>query len=149
MAQSHLEFDGWGYGATSNMGYHHQGCVDYSGISMVASKTTKPACGNVYTSEYICKYDYPDGIPVDWTWFHCKKTQRCIHSSHRCNLHPHPDCIYEKDGVFMAEDEEECFDGYKRKLLAEKSANFICQSPFHNQESEDILSNVGITCKLL
>ena len=116
---------------------------------MVASKTTKPPCGNSYINEYINQMIYPHGIPVEWTWFHCKKTQRCIHNSQRCNLHPHPDCIYEKDGVFMAEDEEECFDEYKRKLLAEKSANFICQSPFHNQDSEMILSNVGIASKLV
>ena len=145
LGQSLLENNGWGYGTE----YLRNGCVDHSDVSMVASKTTKPACGNVYTSEYISKLDYPDGIPVDWTWFHCKNTQRCIHNSQRCNLHPHPDCIYEKDGVLVAEDEEECFNEYKRKLLAERSANFICQSPFHNQESKAILSNVGITCKLL
>ena len=47
---------------------------------------------------------------------------------------------YKKDGVIMAEDEEECFDEYKLKGLVSKSANLICQSPIHNIESPSIWS---------
>ena len=97
----------------------------------------------------MCEEKNAAGIPVTWRWFHCKMTQRCIHNSHRCNLHPHPDCIYEKDGVRVAEDEEGCFTEYKRKGLIQKSANFVCQSRAHNQQSEPILSNVAVWGELI
>ena len=38
----------------------------------------------------------------------------------------------------MAEDEEGCFEEYKRKNLVDESANFICQSPDHNNMSKAI-----------
>ena len=38
----------------------------------------------------------------------------------------------------MAEDEENCFAEYKWKGLVAKSANLICQSPFHNIDSPSI-----------
>ena len=44
---------------------------------------------------------------------------------YRCDMHPHSNCI---DG----EDELDCFDDYISKGLVSKSADFICQSPFHN-----------------
>ena len=140
---------GWGFGNVIDIldGYFHHGCSDNSGISMLANQTSKSKCGNTYYNQYI---DYPtqgEGLPVDWTWFHCKMTQRCIHNSHRCNLHPHPDCIYEKNGVRLAEDEEGCFSEYKRKGLIQDSANFICQHEFHNQQSEPVLSNVVVFCE--
>ena len=40
----------------------------------------------------------------------------------------------------MAEDEEGCFDEYKWRGLVAKSANLICQSPFHNIQSSSIQS---------
>ena len=40
-------------------------------------------------------------------------------------MHPHSDCT---DG----EDELDCFDEYIEKGLVSKSADIICQSPFHN-----------------
>ena len=40
--------------------------------------------------------------------------------------------MYEKDGELIAEDEEGCFDEYKKKGLLAKSADHKCQSPFHN-----------------
>ena len=81
-------------------------------------------------------------ITVDWTWFSCLKTRKCIHINSRCDLHPHPDCIYEKDGLLVAEDEEDCFEEYKKKGMVPKSANLICQSPSHNSMSPAILSTV-------
>ena len=41
-------------------------------------------------------------------------------------------------GENVAEDEEGCFDEYKQKNLVDESADFICQSPNHNNMSEAI-----------
>ena len=78
--------------------------------------------------------------PTSWKWFHCRITQKCIHIDSRCDLHPNPQCIYEKDGIMVAEDEEECIDEYIRKGLVPKTANFICSSPDHNTNSQAVIS---------
>ena len=57
-------------------------------------------------------------------------------------MHPNPECIYEKDGVKMSEDEEECLEEYKLKGLVDKSAFFECPSPDHNKMSPPILALV-------
>ena len=57
-------------------------------------------------------------------------------------MHPNPECIYEKDGVMVSEDEEDCLEEYKMKGLIKKSAVFECPSPDHNTMSPAILSNV-------
>ena len=57
-------------------------------------------------------------------------------------MHPNPECIYEKDGVMMAEDEEGCFEEYKLKKLIKASAAFECPSLDHNKMSPAILSHV-------
>ena len=80
--------------------------------------------------------------PTDWKWFHCRYSQKCIHIDTRCDMHPNPACIYEKDGILVAEDEEGCFDEYKRKGLVSKSAKIICSSPDHNIMSPAVLSTV-------
>ena len=80
--------------------------------------------------------------PTSWRWFHCIHTQKCIHIDARCDMHPNPECIYEKDGVMVAEDEEGCFDEYKRKGLIAKTANIICSSPDHNTMSPAVISNI-------
>ena len=116
---------------------------------MLENKTSNSQCGSTYHNLNIDYLTNGAGVPVYWTWFHCKATQRCIHYSHRCNLHPHPDCIYEKDGVRIAEDEEGCFDEYKRKGLIEYSANLICQSRLHNKLSDPVLSIVLVICELI
>ena len=79
--------------------------------------------------------------PTSWLWFQCTNTQKCIHIDSRCDMHPNPACIYEKDGVMVAEDEEGCFDEYKRKGLVSKSAKVICSSPDHNIMSPTVTSN--------
>ena len=79
--------------------------------------------------------------PKSWQWFHCRNTQRCIHIDSRCDLHPNPACIYEKDGIRVAEDEEGCFNEYKRKGLVSESAKIICSSPDHNIMSPIVTSN--------
>ena len=78
--------------------------------------------------------------PKSWQWFHCRNTQKCIHIDSRCDLHPHSECIYEKDGVKVAEDEEGCFDEYERKGLVAKTAYVICSSPDHNIMSPAVSS---------
>ena len=57
-------------------------------------------------------------------------------------MHPNPECIYEKDGVMMSDDEEDCFEEYKLKGLIKESASFECPSPEHNKMSPAILSTV-------
>ena len=82
---------------------------------------------------------------VTWDWFHCKTSNKCIHADSRCDMHPHPECIYEvEDGVMLSEDEEGCLEEYKLKGLIDKSATFECPSPDHNKMSKAILSNVYI-----
>ena len=80
--------------------------------------------------------------PKSWRWFECRNNKKCIHIDSRCDLHPHPECIYEKDGIMVAEDEEGCIDEYKRKGLVAKTANFICSSPDHNIVSPSVISNI-------
>jgi hypothetical protein len=43
-----------------------------------------------------------------------------------------------KDGKNVAEDEEGCFEEYRRKNFVDESANFICQSQIHNIMSKAI-----------
>ena len=98
--------------------------------------TFSQACGDEYViDEYT-------SVNVTWEWFHCKVSQKCIHASSRCDLHPHPECIYEKDGVLVSEDEEDCFEVYKLKRLIKESAAFECPSLDHNKKSPAILSTV-------
>ena len=73
------------------------------------SNKTHPCIGNKYTY-----YDYwkeQVTIEVDWKWFACTQTRKCIRQQSRCDSFPHPDCIYEKDGLMIAEDEEYCSIG--------------------------------------
>ena len=79
-----------------------------------------------------------------WDSFHCETTHKCVHASNRCDMHPNPECIYEKDGILVSEDEEDCFEEYKLKGLIKESAAFQCISPDHNKMSPAILSNVYI-----
>ena len=51
-------------------------------------------CGNIYTPNIPPWTE--ENVTVDWKWFPCKETQKCIHIDNRCDLHPHPDCLYEK-----------------------------------------------------
>ena len=90
----------------------------------------KPCNGSNY---FLHGHNLP--APNSWRWFHCRNNQKCIHINARCDLHPHSECIYEKDGIMVAEDEEGCFDEYKRKNLVAKTTNIICSSPDHNTMS--------------
>ena len=57
-------------------------------------------------------------------------------------MHPNPECIFEKDGVLVSEDEEDCLEEYQLKGLIDKSATFECPSPDHNKMSPATLSTV-------
>ena len=57
-------------------------------------------------------------------------------------MHPSPECMYEKEGVMVSEDEEGCFEEYKLKGLIKKSAAYECPSLDHNKMSPAILSTV-------
>ena len=80
--------------------------------------------------------------PTSWGWYYCRNNQKCIHIDGRCDLHPNPACIYEKDGIMVAEDEEGCFENYKWKGLLAKSANVICSSSDHNKLSPAVISTI-------
>ena len=82
--------------------------------------------------------------PTSWMWFHCRNNHKCIHINSRCDMHPHTECIYEKDGIMVAEDEEGCIDEYKRKGLVDKTTNIICSTPDHNTMSPAVLANIYV-----
>ena len=103
---------------------------------MTVTDASNSTCSNIYTHPLWGEF------PVDWTWFKCLETGKCIHIDSRCDLHPNPECIYEKNGIMVAEDEEGCLDEYKRKGLVARSANLVCQSPVHNSLTPAIFSDV-------
>ena len=53
-------------------------------------------------------------------------------------MRPHPACI---DG----EDEVGCFEQYIERGFVSKSANYICQSPYHNA-TEPIIEILATAC---
>ena len=81
---------------------------------------------------------------VDWQWFRCEVKKKCIHPQSRCDLHPHPACVYNntETGKMVAEDEEGCLKEYKDNGLIDKSANLDCESPVHNNGTAAIHSTV-------
>ena len=84
------------------------GCPDNSDKvkDFNTNNQSEPCEGNEYT--YHDMWGIEETILVDWKWFACTKTEKCIHQQNQCNSFPHPDCIYEKDGMMIAEDEENC-----------------------------------------
>ena len=83
-------------------------------------------------------------------WFGCKVNRKCIHLKSRCDLHPHPACVYNntetgknktETGEMVAEDEEGCLKEYKVNGLIDTSANLECDSPVHNKDSAAIVIN--------
>ena len=91
--------------------------------------------------ELVNAYQHGDKtINVDWKWFHCLQTKKCIHINGRCDLHPHPACTFKNEnGEMVAEDEENCSDIYKEKGLVSKSSNYECISPIFNNDSATTL----------
>lgn len=113
-------------------------CDDNSDKVMNSTTSLDKPCNG---SNYFWHGDSIE-MPIGWGWFHCKITQKCIHIDSRCDLHPSPHCIYEKNGVMVAEDEEDCFDEYKKKGLVAKTANVICSSQDHNIMSPAVISTI-------
>ena len=116
------------------------GCPDKSDVvkNMNTDTTKDPCGGETYISPRGASFD------VTWDWFPCHRTQKCIHSRNRCDLHPHPECIFENDqGETFGEDEEGCQkEDYQSNALMEQSAIFPCQSETHNKLSPAIESKV-------
>ena len=70
--------------------------------------------------KYQTLYEDWNVVSVDWKWFPCNQTKKCIHFNNRCDSIPHPDCIYENENGFMiAEDEEYC--SLRKSFLSLKS----------------------------
>ena len=88
-------------------------------------------------------YEYKYTVNVTWEWFHCDKASPpvCIDKKLQCDMLPHPDCIYNKTGVMVAQDEENCLDEYKVKGLIKTSANFRCLSKFYYPEVNSTVAN--------
>ena len=79
---------------------------------------------NIYSTRmYMYNFDY--------------STKKCIHLDARCDLHPHPACIYKNNttGEMVAEDEEHCNEEYVNKGLVPRTVNMQCNSPIHNMDS--------------
>ena len=129
-------FTVWGYPAANYSNYPT--CDDNSDKTMNSTMSPNEPCEG---SNYLY-HGYNIKAPKNWEWFLCMNTQKCIHIDNRCDLHPHSECIYEKDGVMVAEDEEGCSDEYNRKGLVAKTANVICFSPDHNTMSPAVISNI-------
>ena len=95
----------------------------------------------------FCENKYYDlwgnDVVVSWTWFLCKRNGQCIHNNTRCDMHPHPNCVYvNENGESVAEDEEGCLEEYKRKGLVAASATLECVSPLHNNNSPSVKTNI-------
>ena len=72
------------------------------------SNNVNPCYGDEYKFYDLNRWEWVVRT-VDWEWFHCTQTKKCIHINNRCDFHPHPDCIYEtEDGLMISEDEEDC-----------------------------------------
>ena len=113
------------------------GCPDHSDKVKDPNPETPddPCGGNSYT--------YEDGLvteTVDWDWFHCNQSQKCIHHSGRCDMIPNSACTFKNKttGQTIVEDEDGC--DYQAKRLISKSATYPCQSKNHNNDSLAVLS---------
>ena len=139
---SNETLSGWGNPIENT---YYSGCPDKSDIVInmtVNDDSNKVSCGDKYFY-HDWTIDKTTKVNVNWKWFECHKTEKCIHQNTRCDLHPHPACIYEnKKGEMVAEDEENCLSEYKKKGLVGRSASFKCISPFHHKNSQAIRNNL-------
>jgi hypothetical protein len=79
---------------------------------------------------------------VDWDWFYCAQSKKCIHRAGRCDKIPHHECTFKNEttGETIAEDEVGC--DYISRGLTSNSATHPCQSKTHNKNSSAVLSTV-------
>ena len=98
------------FSLVSVWGHPETGCADDSDKvkKFNSSNINNPCEGDEYT--YYDLFDNDLKVrSVEWKWFPCTHTKKCVHSKNHCDLHPHPDCIYEsEDGTIFSEDEEDC-----------------------------------------
>ena len=96
-------------------------CKDMSHIVMDMDENNE--CGETY--HYMDDWGQMQNTSADWPWFRCTKSgkRKCIHIRSRCDQHPHPSCVYEKDGMKFAEDEVNCTSEYKEKAFVPKVIN--------------------------
>ena len=101
-------------------------CNDMSHIVMDMDENNE--CGETY--HYIDQSGQMQQTSADWTWYPCTKSgkRKCIHISSRCDQHPHPSCVYEKDGMKFAEDEDNCISEYKEKGFVPQVINYRVMS---------------------
>ena len=107
-------------------------CIDNSDKvkNFNLSNTLDPCDGDEYTFYDMTMKKWITTL-VDWKWFPCYHSQKCIHVDNVCDSHPHPDCIYSRDGLTISEDEENCssirefFCPFKRfKIVKNEKINF-------------------------
>ena len=119
-------------------GHPEAGCPDHSDKVKAPNPDSKddPCGGDSYKSEGM-----GEAVPVTWDWFHCEKSDKCIHRIGRCDKIPHPECIFKNEkGETIAEDEDGC--DYTARGLTLNSATYECQSGSHNEKSSAVLSTV-------
>ena len=120
------------------------GCRDKSDIvaDIVQDDFSNQVCPNIY-SFFDWKSpltNYRSTVKVTWDWFPCYKTGKCVHIKSRCDLHPHPQCIYFKKetGEMVAEDEEGCLPTYKAKVRMTLIQGIGGISHLHNFRKHDL-----------
>ena len=88
-------------------GHPDNGCPDHSDKVKDSNPDTPddPCGGDIYTYQY-----HGEQIAtVDWDWFHCPQSKKCIHQIGRCDKIPHPNCTFKNEkGETFAEDEAGC-----------------------------------------
>ena len=96
----------------SAWGHPDHGCEDHSDKmkNFNMSNKANPCEGDEYKYYNAMHMPYRWEVKrVDWEWFSCTHTKKCIHANNRCDFHPHPDCIYQtENGLMVSEDEEDC-----------------------------------------
>ena len=121
-------------------GYPDIGCPDHSDkVKDSNPDTPDDPCGaDTYT--YYDEFGDQRTAVVDWDWFYCPQSKKCIHQIGRCNKIPHPECTFKNEttGETIAEDEVGC--DYISKGLTSNSATLKCQSLSHNEKSDAVLS---------
>ena len=129
-----VSLSGWG---TPDNKY---GCPDHSDKVKDPNPDTPnaPCGGNSYTYQNFGERQKTS--VVDWDWFYCPQSKKCIHQIGRCNKIPHPECTFKSEttGETIAEDEDGC--DYVARGLTSNSATYKCQSRNHNKDSSTVLS---------
>ena len=121
-------------------GHLDDGCPDHSDKVKDTNPDTPddPCGGDLYTYQ---DWRGEKTEEVDWDWFYCPQSNKCIHRIGRCDKIPHPNCtIKNEKGETIAEDEVGC--DYIARGLTSNSATHQCQSRNHNKESYAVLSTV-------